>query len=67
MSILEQVTELMVRFEVAHNCAPNIIVLGPDNWTDFQDVVNDCFFQGARVLRTNSPGVWVGRVIEPTK
>ena len=71
----------MNRFELAHNTKPNLILLGFDDIDNFLATVEDVcrpvtmadvrggegvFFRGCRVVKTDAPGIWVGRVISPS-
>lgn len=82
MNVYAHIIDLMVRFERANNTVPNCIVLGFDAFDAFQMEVarvnsvlksdpemrgTGIFFRGCRVLKTDSPGVWVGRMVEPIK
>jgi hypothetical protein len=70
-SIVSEVMSCMCRFESANNVAPNVIMLGREAFHGFtQEIVDSAdrdYFCGCRVLTTHSPGIRVGRIVEPLK
>lgn len=79
MSVLQTVNARMEKYDQAHDAVANCIILGPVNHHAFSEELralntplksdpNLCmggrrWYRGCRVLYSDEPGIWVGRVI----